>query len=101
MTTKRRKQDRPLADRSRDAREELGRGAPRVARFSKAEEAEAAFAAGVMAAGESDRPAGSHAAPEHPIDEPRPEIDVDRVFETEPEDPDAPEPTAQPSERLE
>lgn len=95
------KGDRPLADRTRDVEEskELARGAPRVARFSKAEEADAGYAAGVRAAGESDRPAGTSAAPEYPTDEPRPEIDVDQVFDTELEDPDAPEPTAAPSER--
>jgi hypothetical protein len=90
-----------VADRAREAQEELGRGGPRVARFSKEEEAGAAFAAGVRAAGDSDRPAGSHASPEYPNAEPRVEIDVDRVFGTEPEDPDAPEPTAQPKERVE
>jgi hypothetical protein len=96
---KRRKRDRPLADRSRDAREELERGEPRVARFSEEEESESVVEAGVRAAGESDRPVGTNVAPEYPTHEPRSEIDVDRVFGTEPEDPDAPEPTAAPSDR--
>lgn len=99
MTRKRRRGDRPLADRSREAQEELGRGAPRVSRFGKQEEADAGFAAGVRAAGDSDRPAGTHAAPEHPTDEPRAEIDIDQVFDTVAEDPDAPEPTAVPRRR--
>jgi hypothetical protein len=94
-----RKRDRPLADPARDAREELERGEPRVTRFSTEEEAESVVEAGVRAAGESDRPVGTKIAPEYPTHEPRPEIDVDRVFGTEPEDPDAPEPTAAPSER--
>ena len=93
----RRKRDRPLADRAREAEEELERGAPRVARFSDDEEAESGFAAGVAAAGESDRPVGTSV--EYPSAEPRSEIDVDRVFGTVLEDPDAPEPTAAPSER--
>ncbi len=96
MKKRRRKADRPLADR---AEEVLERGAPRVARFSADEDAESGFAAGVAAAGNSDRPAGTSVAPEYPSAEPRPEIDVDRVFGTVPEDPDAPEPTAAPSER--
>lgn len=87
-----------MADRALDAEEteELGRGQPRVARFSTEEEADAGFAAGVAAAGDSDEPAGTSAAPEYPSDEPRAEIDIDQVFDTEPEDPDAPEPTARP-----
>ena len=96
MTRKRRKRDRPLADRAEDQHDELGGDAPRVSRFSRAEEGEDAFAAGVQAAGDSDRPAGSHAAPEHPVDEPVSEIEPDRVIRTVPEDPDAPEPTARP-----
>jgi hypothetical protein len=97
---RRRKRDRPLADRTRDGREELERGEPQVAsHFSEEEEAESVVEAGVRAAGESDRPVGTTIAPEYPTHEPRPEIDVDRVFGTVPEDPDAPEPTAAPSER--
>jgi hypothetical protein len=95
----RRKRDRALADRSREAEEELERGTPRVARFSDDEDLESVFAAGVAAAGESDRPVGTSVAPEYPSGEPRSEIDVDRVFGTVLEDPDAPEPTAAPSER--
>lgn len=93
---KRRKADRPLADRSLEQHDELGPNGPRVARFSKAEDAEAASEAGVRAAGDSDRPCGTHAAPEHPTDEPRAETGVDRVFGIIPDDPDAPEPTARP-----
>lgn len=96
MKKRRRKADRPLADR---AEEELERSTPRVARFSDDEDLESVFAAGVAAAGESDRPVGTRVAPEYPSGEPRSEIDVDRVFGTVLEDPDAPEPTAAPSER--
>jgi hypothetical protein len=92
---------RPVADVAEDAGDELGPEGPRVSRFSKEEEADAGFAAGVQAAGESDRPAGSHAAPEYPVDEPRSEINTDRVFTTEPERPEEPEPTARPRERRE
>ena len=80
MTRKRRERDVPLADRSDELHEELGRDAPQVNRLSTEEDSDATMIAGVRAAGESDRPAGSHAAPEYPIDEPRSEIDVDREF---------------------
>jgi hypothetical protein len=85
-----------VADRADDAREELGAGGPRVSRLSDEEDADAGTAAGVRAAGDSDRPAGSHAAPEYPNEEPEAEIEPDRVFDLEPDDPDAPEPTARP-----
>ena len=70
-----------------------------MSRFSDEEDAEAAVEAGVRQAGDSDRPAGTHAAPEYPLDEPRSEIDADRIVDSEPDDdddPDAEEPTAIP-----
>jgi hypothetical protein len=71
--------DKPVADRARQAREELEPGGPVVTRLADDEDAEAAIAAGVTAAGESDRPAGRHVAPEHPADEVPAETDVDQV----------------------
>jgi hypothetical protein len=71
--------DQPIADRARQASEELERGGPIVTRLADDEDAEAAIAAGVTAAGESDRPAGSHVAPEHPVGEVPAETDVDQV----------------------
>ena len=83
---RRRRHEVPLADRARREHEELGDDAPVVSRLGTAEGFDdTAFAAGVMAAGESDRPAGSHAAPEYPIDEPAPEFEPDRVIVVEPD----------------
>jgi hypothetical protein len=76
---KERERDQPVADRARQAREELGPGGPVVTRLADDEDAEAAIAAGVTAAGESDRPAGSHVAPEHPVGDVPAETDVDQV----------------------
>jgi hypothetical protein len=76
---KERGRDQPVADRARQAREELGPGGPVVTRLADDEDAEAAIAAGVTAAGESDRPAGSHVAPEHPVGDVPAETDVDQV----------------------
>jgi hypothetical protein len=81
---------RPVADRAREASEELEPGAPSVNRLARPprtddqtidpEGIDAAMTAGVTAAGESDRPAGTHVPPEYPVEEVAPEIDVDAVY---------------------
>lgn len=73
--------DRPVADLAQEAKEDLGAGAPRVSRLAHVDDDDVASAAiaGVRAAGESNRPAGTHAAPEHDIDDPPAEFDVDTI----------------------
>jgi len=43
----------------------------------------AALLAGVAAAGEMDRPAGTHVVPEYPLEDPPPEIDVDTIVDAD------------------
>ena len=76
-----RKRDRPVADLAADAKEDLGAGAPSIWRLARADDDDVAIAAlaGVRAAGETDRPAGTHAAPEHDTDDPPSELDVDSI----------------------
>lgn len=76
-----RTKDRPIADRAADAKEDLGAGAPTIRRLANVDDDDVASAAlaGVRAAGESNRPAGTHAAPEHDIDDPPSELDVDSI----------------------
>jgi hypothetical protein len=76
-----RRKDRPVADRAADAKEDLGAGAPTVQRLAHADDDDVAIAAlaGVRAAGESNRPAGTHAAPEHDTDDVPAEFDVDSI----------------------
>jgi hypothetical protein len=88
--------DQPVMDRAREASEDLGPGAPVTTRLADDEEAETAYAAGVTAAGESDRPAGTHVPPEYPVAEVPAEIDVDAVHTL-----DGDEEEAGPDERLE
>ena len=75
------RRDRPVADLAQDAKEELGAGVPMVSRLAHVDDDDVASAAlaGVMAAGESNRPAGTHAAPEHDTDDPPAEFDVDTI----------------------
>lgn len=95
MSTSKRKEHpggraRPVADRAREASEELEPGAPSVNRLAPPsrtdadgvdlEGIDAVMVAGVTAAGESDRPAGTHVAPEYPVEEVTAEIDVDAVY---------------------
>lgn len=77
---------RPVADRARDASEELEPGSPRVSALADEDDFDAVFAAGVAAAGESDRPAGSQVPPEYPTDDITAETDVDSVFALDPDD---------------
>ena len=77
---KKSKRDRPVADLARDAVEDLGAGVPYIRRLARNEDMDAGYAAGVAAAGESNRPAGTHAAPEYPTDDPPTEIDVDAIY---------------------
>lgn len=81
MAKKKRKSDRPVADLAQEAKEDLGAGAPTIRRLAHVDDDDVASAAlaGVMAAGESNRPAGTHAAPEHDIDDPPAEFDVDAI----------------------
>ena len=78
---KRRRHDRPVADVAADAKEDLGAGAPTITHLAHVDDDDVASAAlaGVRAAGESNRPAGTHAAPEHDIDDPPAEFDVDSI----------------------
>jgi hypothetical protein len=85
-----------VSDRAREASEELEPGAPTVTGLARDEDADAAFAAGVTAAGESDRPAGVHVPPEYPVEEVPAEIDVDAIHTL-----DGEEEAASPDERLE
>lgn len=83
------RRDRPLADRARDASEELEPDAPTVTALADKDRPpaegidpegfDAALLAGVAAAGEMDRAAGTHVAPEHPAEERPAEIDVDTI----------------------
>ena len=76
-----RTRDRPVADVAAEAKEDLGAGAPAIRRLARADDDDVAIAAlaGVRAAGESDREAGTHAAPEHDTDDVPAEFDVDAI----------------------
>ena len=76
-----RRKDRPVADQAADAKEELGAGAPTITHLAHADDDDVAIAAlaGVRAAGDSNRPAGTHAAPEYDTDDPPAEFDVDSI----------------------
>ena len=78
---KKQRRDRPVADVAQEAKEDLGAGAPTIIRLANVDDDDPAIAAlaGVRAAGESNRPAGTHAAPEHDTDDPPAEFDVDTI----------------------
>jgi hypothetical protein len=81
-----RTRDVPVADLGQAAGEDPGPDAPVARQLVPDDDFDRIFAAGVTAAGESDRPAGVHVPPEYPTGEVPAEFDVDSVFSLDPDD---------------